>query len=251
MKRYMVWALPILLAGCSDLSGIDDFCEVEEDFTETFSTVGLDRVRILAEAGHLRVEGRAGLNEVRIFATACARDSRDLEDIELVVQRSGTVGRIFTLVPVSAGVNARLDLRIEVPDWMLLEIDHQDGEIEVDNVSGVDIYDTSGDIALDNIFGDVAVNDDDGNILIDEVDGDLYIWDDSGLIDARDIGGEVLVEEDGSGNLIVRNVNLDVYIMEDGSGDILVENVGGDFTVDFDFSGNITYRNVRGRVLLP
>lgn len=251
MKRYLVWALPVLLGACTDISGLDGFCESERDITDVLSTSGLDRVRVLAEAGHLTVEGRAGLNEVRVFATACARDSRDLDDLELVVDRSGSVGRIFTLVPGSAGLNARMDLRVEVPEWMLVEIDHQEGDVEVFSVSGVDIYDDSGNIEVDNIFGDVDINDSSGEVEISNIDGDLYVWDDSGTFDARNIGGEVVVEEDGSGNIILRNVDLDVYIMEDGSGDILVEDVGGDFTVDFDFSGNITYRNVRGRVLLP
>jgi hypothetical protein len=251
MKRYLVWASPLVLAGCVDATGIDGFCSIDRDFRQTISVTGTDRVRVLAETGDLRIEGRSGLSEVRLVGRGCAANSRDLDDIELIVERAGSAIRIVTLVPFSGSGNSRLDLELEVPDWMLVEIDHQAGDIEVFDVSGVDIYDNSGNIEVDNIFGDVAVNDDSGDMRITSLDGDLYIWDDSGLIDVRDVGGEVLVEEDGSGSLFVRNVGFDVYIMEDASGDILVENIGGDFTVDYDSSGSITYRNIRGRVFLP
>jgi hypothetical protein len=251
MKRYLVWSLPILTAGCVDITGAGRVCTYEQDFRETISTLDMDRVRILAEAGDLRVEGHSGLNEVRVRGTGCAADARDLEDIELVVQRSGSAVRIVTLVPTGSSINAHLDLVVEVPDWMLAEIQHEDGDIEVYDVSGVDIYDNSGNIKVDNIYGDVDINDDSGDISATNIAGDLYMWDASGGIDVRYVGGEVLVEADGSGNLILRNVTTDIYIMEDGSGDIVVENVGGDFTVDYDSSGSISYRNVRGRVLIP
>lgn len=250
MRRNLFWLLPIVLAGCDDLTGVDR-CDVERDFADFADAGNASAVLIDSEAGDLEVIGRVGLDEVRVRGVGCARDRFDLDEIELVVQRSGSTVRVLGLVPSGANVNARLDLVIEVPDWMLVDIVDESGDIDVVNVGAVVISDDSGDILLEDIGGDVDVTDDSGELWLRNILGDVYIWDDSGGADVRGVNGTVLVDHDGSGHLFIRDVDLDVYIAEDGSGDIIVENVGGDFTVDIDGSGLITYRNVSGRISVP
>jgi hypothetical protein len=251
MKRSLFWLLPVLLAGCDlDLTGIER-CDLERDFSDFADARTATAVLIDSEAGDLQVVGRSDLNEVRVRGVGCAQDRFDLDEIELVVQRSGSTVRVLGLVPSGANVNARLDLVIEVPDWMLVDIADESGDIEVANVGAVTIADDSGDILVEDIAGDVDVTDDSGELWLRRILGDVYIWDDSGSADVREVHGGVLVDHDGSGNLFIRDVDLDVYIGEDGSGDIVVENVAGDFTVDVDGSGSISYRNIGGRVSVP
>jgi hypothetical protein len=251
MKRHFVWLAPLLFAGCDlDITGLGS-CDFDRDFSEVIGASGADVVRVLAEAGDLRVQGRAGATDVRVYGTACADNRRDLDDIEVVVQRVGGAIRVLTLVPAGAGIDAHADLVVEVPEWMLVDIDHQEGRIDVSNVAGVSIFDDSGDIFVSDVFGDVDINDDSGDIQLRNIDGDVWMLDDSGLIDVRGVGGEVAVEEDGSGDLFVRDVDFDVWIGEDGSGDIVVENVRGDLIVDLDSSGSIRYSNIGGLVFLP
>ena len=251
MKRSVVWLAPLLFAGCDlDITGLGS-CRYDRDFSEVAGVSGADVVSVIAEPGDLRVVGRAGTNVVRVYGTACADDARDLDDIEVVVQRVGTSIRVLTLMPAGARIDTHANLVVEVPEWMLVDIDHQDGRIDVSNVSGLSIYDDSGDIYVDNIFGDVDINDDSGDMQLRNIDGNVWILDDSGQIDVRQVDGEVAVEEDGSGDLYVRDVLLDVWVGEDGSGDIVAEDVRGDFIVDYDGSGTITYRNIGGLVLLP
>ena len=90
MKRNIVWVAPLLLAGCDlDITGLGS-CRYDRDFSEVASVSGVDVVRVIAEAGDLRVVGRAGANDVRVYGTACADDARDLDDVEVIVQRVGT-----------------------------------------------------------------------------------------------------------------------------------------------------------------
>jgi hypothetical protein len=253
MKRNLVWLTAAMaLTACDlDMTGIDVDCDYRDNFSDAIDARSATAVRIVAETGDLQVVGRSGLNEVRVRGEACAEDRRDLDDIELVVQRSGSTIRILGLVPSGSNIRARLDLLVEVPDWMLVDIDHQAGDVEVQDVAGVAIFDDSGNIWVDNIDGDVEINDDSGDLEVRNVFGDVLLWDESGNADLRRIDGSVIVDYDGSGNLNISNVGFDVYIEEDRSGNIFVEDVRGDFTVVRDESGSITYRNIGGRITVP
>ncbi|HSL72646.1 MAG TPA: hypothetical protein VK864_20515 [Longimicrobiales bacterium] len=251
MKRYLVWLLPLALAGCDlDLTGLGS-CEYDREFDDWLGVSGTDNVRVIAEAGDLRVQGRRGLTQVRVHARVCAEDLSDLDDAEVIIERVGSTISVLSLAPGRSVSRGRVDLWLEVPDWMLVGVDHEAGDIEVVDVAGASIYDDSGDIRLDRILGDVEINDGSGDLWLDEIAGDVWLFDESGSIDVREVSGGVEVAVDGSGDLWIRDVDDDVYIGEDGSGNILVENVGGDLTVIFDDSGSITYRNVYGQVHLP
>ena len=249
MKISRLWLLCTLpLAGCEDLMGLGSQCDFDRDLFEASSVSGTDRVRVIAEAGALHVEGVPGLSEVRVRGRACARQVRDLDDIDLVVQRVGSVVRVTSFV---GPVDARLDLILEVPDWMLAEIEDGTGDLTVENVAGVSVIDNSGNIVVEDISGDVDIDDGSGDLRVRNIDGYLLLSDDSGNIDVAGVGGSVLVDVDDSGDMRIRDIGLDVYIVEDGSGDIWVEDVLGDLTVDFDSTGRIDYHNVRGRITLP
>jgi hypothetical protein len=235
MRRNTVWLLLALpLSACDlDLTDLGVACNFRRNFDEFASVTGSDRVRVIAEAGHLRVEGRVGLTEVRIRGDACAEVGSDLNNVDLVVQHVGTTVRVLSLAPSAGAIRTRLDLVVEVPDWMLVEVEHEEGDVVVERVAGVDVFDDSGDIRIRDIAGDVLV-----------LDG-------SGWVDVDDVTGSVVVEDDQSGDLTIRNVGDDVDIISDGSGNILVENIFGDFRVGFDSSGTISYRNVGGTVTIP
>jgi hypothetical protein len=215
MKVWRVWPLLLIgMSGCElDLSGLGDDCAVSRELSDHAQVSDADLVEIVADAGDVRVQGRAGLSEVRVFARACARNRFALEDIELVVQNTGSTVRVLGLVPGGNSARGRLDLIIEVPDWMLVEIDDESGDINVEAVAGADIFDGSGDIRVENIWGDVFVDDASGDVRILDTAGNVWVG--------------------------------------DGSGDIVVEDVLGDLTVEFDSSGSIRYRNIRGQINLP
>lgn len=212
MKRQLVWLLATpLIASCDlNVNGLGG-CRYEENFSDAVSAVGMSTLRVLAGDGDLRIEGRPGLTQVRVFATACASSSRTVDDIDFLLYRSGSTVELETDIPFSD--NAHLDLVIEVPEEMAAAIYHEAGNIDVSDIDYVFIDDESGNIDIRRIYFDVE------------------ILDESGHIDVIDVGGTVEIE--------------------DGSGDIDVEDVGGDLIVWYDSSGAIRYRNIFGQVRLP
>ena len=212
MKRHLVWLVAVpLLAGCDlDVSGLGS-CDYDESWSESISAAGITTLRVLADAGDLRIEGRPGINSIRVHATACSDDPNTLKQIDFELFYSGSAVDLETFV--TRRHNARLDLVVQVPLDMAAAIYHASGDIWVRDIDYVFIDDQSGHIDIDHIRFDVDIEDE------------------SGDIDIFDVGGDVVVE--------------------DGSGDIDEDGVFGDLIVLFDSSGAIRYRNVRGLVDLP
>ena len=212
----------------------DSRCNVTAWPSATLDIGDATRVLVRARAGSLRIEGHPGLGEVRASGTACAGSVAELERVTLTARRVGT----DLVIETETGDGwsngwRRLDLLVEVPDWLPLDVDDGSGGIEIYDVAAVELRDGSGGIDIARVAGDVRV-----------VDG-------SGGIDIRAVGGTVVIEDDGSGSIDITDVGQDVIIEEDGSGSIAVAEVGGDFIVRRDSSGGVRHRDVRGRVDVP
>lgn len=201
----------------------------------TVDARGATVVRIHAEAGILRVEGRRGVGEVRVKGTARASRERDLDDIQLVAERRGNVVEVRADIPevrMSMRNGYRgLDLVLEVPDDIALDVEDGSGDVEIRDVGDVDLRDGSGGIELTNV-GAAQVEDGSGELKIRNARGDVTISDGSGTIDVRTVGGTVTVRADGSGS-------------------IDVSDVGGDFVVERDGSGGLAWTQVKGDVRVP
>ncbi|MEO5580528.1 MAG: DUF4097 family beta strand repeat-containing protein [Gemmatimonadaceae bacterium] len=217
-------------------------------------------IQIEAHAGGLRVEGRAGLSEVRIRGTARASARDMLDDIKLIAERRGNAVFIKADIPedrsVRNWVNGNghyrgLDLVIEVPMAISLDVGDGSGEASFVNVGALELSDGSGEIEIRGARGDVSVNDGSGTIDIDGVQGNLKIHDGSGEIRARNVTGDVIVDTDGSGSINVSGVGGTMRVGNDGSGNIDVDRVAGNFVVDSDGGGSIRYATVKGSVDIP
>jgi hypothetical protein len=215
-----------LLAGCETFT-----CDETAERSATVSAAGIDTLRVVDEAGSLDIEGRPGLTEISADGTACASNTSDLDEIQFEVSTSGSEVLIEARTPDGS---SQFDVRIDVPDSMLIEIEDGSGEIRVRDVAAVRLTDGSGDVDVAGVAGDLVI-DDDG----------------SGDLDLRAVVGSVEVETDGSGDIRISDVDRDVRIGSDGSGSISVSDVGGDFTVGDDGSGSISYTNVEGSVDIP
>ena len=205
----------------------------------TVNASGATTLRIDARAGNLRVTGRADITEVRVRGTARASNKGLLEDIKLEAVRTGNEIHVRADIPEQRGNNwrwneqAMLDLVLEVPAALPL-----------------DIEDTSGDIVVEGVAAKVRIDDNSGDIRVRET-GDVWISDNSGGIDIRNVKGSVDIDEDSSGEIEVYDVTGSVHIGRDSSGGIDVSRVGGDFVVERDGSGSIDYDGVKGKVDIP
>ncbi|MGH7719768.1 MAG: DUF4097 family beta strand repeat-containing protein, partial [Gemmatimonadaceae bacterium] len=251
MNLLLLAAFPVVSASLSARVMLQD--DETAPRSASVSAAGARRIQVEAHAGSLRIEGRSGLNEVRATGTARASRRDDLEDIKLIAERNGDVVVVRADIPDSDWGNRwrALDMVIEVPDNLPLEVDDGSGGVEISAVSGLDLNDGSGEVDIRDVRGPLVVEDGSGELRIDKVRGDVTIRDGSGEITIADVQGSVLVEEDGSGSIETRGVTGNVRVRDDGSGSIRAEDVGGDFVVDRDGSGGVRHRNVRGTVRVP
>ncbi len=198
---------------------------------------GIDTVRFDVAAGFLDIEGSA-TSGVNIDAEFDVRTRRSVEEVLRQLEfRHEVRGRTLivetrTDLDWGRNENAQINLTVQLPAFVNLEISDGSGWLRVANVDGhLDIKDGSGDITLVQIGGDLDLNDGSGEIDIRGVAGSLQIRDGSGEIEIQGVGGDV--------------------VLHDSSGGIRVRDVDGGLEVVSDSTGGIRYDQIKGQVRVP
>jgi hypothetical protein len=234
---------------------------------------GVRTVRIVSQAGDLRVTGSADADTLTARGRACASNRSLLDDIRLVSSRDGSVLVLRAETPSGGWWFAfgHLDLVVVLPDTLALEIDDGSGHIVVARVASLRLTDGSGDVRIEDVAGDLVLADGSGDIEVHGVGGRIEVVrdgsgdidlgrvagsvevlrDGSGDIEVTDVGGSVRIVDDASGGIRIEDVRGDVRIDEDGSGDVDVRRVSGDFVLLRDGSGSVRYADVAGTVQVP
>ena len=238
MKNAALFATFLLAAGSAHAGWFGE-CDHRARRSAQVDLAGVTHVIVIAKAGSLRVEGRDGTRTLAGNGEACSSDPDLLRDITLTATRSGSTATIEAHVPSMSGwsfwggYSAALDFTVTLPPNIPVDINDTSGGMTVLNVGTCSIDDTSGEIDVRRVHGDLTIRDTSGAIYID------------------DVAGNVQIPRDTSGELDVRHVRGNVYIGHKGSGSIEVSDVGGDFTVDHKGSGSIDYARVAGHVSIP
>jgi hypothetical protein len=263
----------LLLTGCSvqiNTSGMGG-CRYSEDRSATVPAASAKNLNVEADAGFLHIVGKPDLTEVRVKGTACADKESVLQEIRLTTDTQGDTIIVRGILPDSWGIagNRSLDMTLEVPEGLALDLRDDSGETSIKGVASATVRDDSGDLEVMDVKGDVDIVDDSGSIVVrgigglvkvddqsgdltvEDVAGGVTVRDDSGSIIVRRIGGSVEIPNDDSGDIEVGDVAGSVTIDRDDSGSIDVTNVKGDFTVKADGSGSIGHNNIGGTVSLP
>jgi DUF4097 and DUF4098 domain-containing protein YvlB len=233
-------------------------CKYERELDQRLDVSSSSLLAVRALAGDLEITGVTGLDEIRIGGTACASKAEWLDEISIEVT-GGDEARVDVRLPDTDGGwsfwgsrYAYVDLELEVPDDLAVELRDSSGDIELRRLHQVSVVDSSGDMRLVHLTGTVTLEDSSGDILVEDLDGDLLVLkDSSGDIRGRDITGSAVVRRDSSGDIRFSDVGSDVTVERDSSGDITVASVAGDFTVLQDGSGRISSRDVAGEVRIP
>ena len=253
MKRYLALLAALAAGGAQAWD-----CEFEKDIEASLSLSDSERLVVSAAAGDLEIVGRTGTTEARVRGKLCASKEEWLEQAELITE-GGRDARITVSLPDSGNgwswTGSRyvyMDLEIEVPPTIALEIRDSSGDVDIDGTGAVILEDSSGDIDIENVTGDVVLEDSSGDIDLLAITGDVTVrQDSSGDIDGRRIEGSVRVEKDSSGDIRFEQVRDDFVVERDSSGDIVADTIGGDFRVIKDGSGEIRSRDVSGAVEIP
>ncbi|MCM2257239.1 MAG: DUF4097 domain-containing protein [Vicinamibacteria bacterium] len=243
-------ALPALAAGAD--------CPASAPREARLAVTDVARVRVIARAGSLRITGKPGAAAIEARGLACANDQKLVEAIQLRAERIGSEARITVEVPDGgwtfgwSGTSPHLDLEVTLPANLPLEVEDSSGSIEIADTGALRLTDSSGEIRVQRVGGDVELRDSSGEAEIDDVRGSVRVIEDSsGELRISRVDGDVVVREDSSGGIDISAVKGSVRIDEDGSGPIRVRDVGGDFEVGRDGSGGISHEGVKGQVRLP
>lgn len=232
-------------------------CAHERNLDATLDLADAQTLTVRAAAGDLVVNGRAGLSEARIRGKLCASNEEWLDEARIDTV-GGRDAEISVALPDSSGwslMGSRyvyMDLEIEVPEGLALDISDSSGDIEIEGTGPLEVSDSSGDIDIERIAGGVVLDDSSGDIELKDIGGDVLVRrDSSGSIYGRNIEGSARVERDSSGEIEFREVRGDFVVERDSSGDIVADTIGGDFRVLKDGSGDIEVRGVEGDVEIP
>ena len=234
-------------------AGAWDTCEHRADRRASLDTAGVARVVINARAGDLEVKPASGTTLVAA-GPACASSAKLLEQTDIAARREGDTLRVDVLVPnnmVGIGVfYATLDLTVNVPASLPIEITDSSGDVQAADVRVVKLTDSSGDVVLRQPRADVEIWDSSGDLRIENAAGQVQIRDSSGdivIVGAK----EVVIPSDSSGDIAIQRVAGSVRIEQDSSGDIRVTDIGRDFHLLSDSSGEVKVSGVKGQVHLP
>jgi len=220
----------------------------------------ISSMEIECGAGFLKVKGVEGLDEIKVKADITAGNKKGEklnkfieEEVELSLEKHG--GRavlVSRIKPPGFSIffkkhrNIRIDLTVEVPKEMNIELKDGSGDIELKNINGeIDIDDGSGSIEVADVTGELDIDDGSGDLKINSIEGKTEIHDGSGELDIQNVIGEMEIS-DGSGNLEVTGVTGDLSIT-DGSGDIKIDKVKGDIDIA-DGSGSLWTTDIDGNV---
>lgn len=233
-------------------------CKHEQSLDQVLDLSGTDVLTVNAGAGDLRIRGASGSDQALIRGKICASDE-DLLSQARVLTEGGRNAKITVDLPeldggwsISGNKYSYIDLELEVPDSVELNVRDSSGDIEIESVGSLVVQDSSGDVEITDVNGTVSINDSSGDVEIEDVRGDVIVESDSsGDLEGDDITGNVLVQKDSSGDIHFTDVDQNFTVERDSSGDITGRNIGGNFTVEKDGSGGIRSDNVAGTVSIP
>jgi hypothetical protein len=253
MKKFL------LLGACLVATSLQAWdCKFEKNIDQTLDLESSEELLVLAAAGDLQVTGVKDSKVASIKGRVCVSKEEWLDESRVETQGGSQAEIIVELPDTDGGWSltgqryAYLDLELEVPDDIPLNIKDSSGDIEITGTGGLSLQDSSGDIEIEDIQGAVTLSDSSGDIVLRDIEGDVTIESDSsGDIRGKDVEGAVLVKRDSSGDIRFSDVSEDFIVERDSSGDITANTVGGDFKVLKDGSGEIHSSNISGEVMIP
>lgn len=232
-------------------------CEHRLELEEAVDLSASERLVIRAAAGELRITGVPGSGQAIARGTVCASRAEWAEASRLVVEEGREARIVADLPDVHQGMSfgnryVSMDLEIEVPAEVALDVSDSSGDIEIRDVGVLELSDSSGGIEIIGADGPVTLHDSSGDILVRDIGNSVtVVRDSSGDIEIADVRGPVRVERDSSGSMDFNDIEGDVIVERDSSGSIRAERVTGDFVVMHDSSGGIRSRDIGGDVRIP
>jgi Putative adhesin len=201
-----------------------------------------------SQTGAVKVEGRA-----------CASSATLLGSLQLTQRREGD-----RLILTEANDNnswnsfgffhehyAYLDLHINVPANLPVELEVGSGDADVVGVSRLNANTHSGDLHVHGVNGRFDANVGSGDVDAADI-GEIHVGSvGSGDFKADRVRGDVQIGSIGSGDATLHTVGGSVDVGSVGSGDLRVNGVTRDLHVHSVGSGDVVHTGIAGRVDVP
>lgn len=273
MRRLI--ALSLVLASGTALA---DNCRFTAPLHLDIDAAGIRLLAMEFGSDDLNLKGVPGIGRIEIRGRACGSSQEALDSIKLEQVRDGD-GIHVRVDKGDRTVNwngwfgsnyAYVNLEVRVPQTLLLSITRGSGDVEVENVGGVDSTGGSGDLNANDITGAVVIKTGSGDarlrdvgpihvralgsgdIEADRVRGNVEVnGGGSGDLDFTNVTGSIDIDHIGSGDVTARKVSGNVRVGSIGSGDVLADDIGGNLIVERQGSGDTSHHGVKGRVDIP
>lgn len=248
--RVLLCSIFLLAAGALQANE----CKFSVERSLDIDPSGLHALALDLGSSDAQVRGVAGLAKIEVRGKACASEESRLAGLTVEQSRSGDVA---TVTPHQAeeqnfglfGSNyAYIDLEVRLPQALALRIKTHSGDADVADVASLDFTSHSGDLILNRVAGDVAVEVHSGDVKADDIGSLTVRRAGSGDVHAGKVRGEVAVGHVGSGDLGFDNVGKSVRVEAVGSGDVTAAHVGGDVAIDSIGSGDVNATGVGGNL---
>lgn len=246
-KLLLAGMLTTILSGCVIHVGHSKEANLRLSESLNLDTQGLSKLVIDSGSGGLVLKGSETATNINVEADI--RTDTE-ENVNLSLTRKGDTAYLkasfHSTMNWWKGNSPSIELDINLPESIELEIDDGSGSIDISNVKApIDIEDGSGSIDIENVKGNIEIEDGSGSITVTNVIGNIEIEDGSGSIVVDQVTGTVEID-DSSGDLTVTNTD-DMVVIEDGSGDIVVKKTKG-LTILSSGSGDVDIIEINGKV---
>lgn len=231
MRTLLIAAFTVAALKFS-ISFAKDSCSHEERRNAVLAAEGAVRAKIIGLQGALDIRGLSGLEEIRIRGAACASDQKHLQQVNLVAERRGDEIHVESLIDDRGWKRraiARLDLEIEAPDTLPLDIEDSTGPVTVQGTGPLRLDNGTGKVRIEGIDGAVWIRDGTGSVRIENVEGDVELQYGTGGSSIEGVDGDVAVR-DGTGSIYIRSVTGAVEIA-DGTGSVSLSQIEGEVRI--------------------
>lgn len=250
VKHILLSAAFLLPAGSA--LAVNQNCTEPGALDKTLPAEGIESLEIETGTGLVRIRGAENATEISITARACATEAAVLDDIGFDTERREATIMLSDRLPEGANhpeaAFARIDLQLEVPSRLHVDIVTRREPVSVSNVASLTLDSWRGETEVTDIKGDATIVKQRGDLAIRNVKGSLSVSRQVGEMVIENVGGDVVIERADRGNSRIESVGGSVRVVSNGRGDIAVKQVRGDFIVESNQAGRIHHDAVGGTV---
>lgn len=235
-----------------------DECKFQAPRNAALDLVGVRTLVIDIGQHNLNLKGTAA-STAQVHGRACASSQDRLATLQFTQRRDGdrlilkadSNSSNWNINLFGASRYAYLDLQVDVPATLAVELNVGSGDAHVANVAQLAASVGSGDLHVNGVRNRFDAHVGSGDITADDV-GETHVASiGSGDFTINRVRGDIWIGSIGSGDADLRAIGGNVDVKSIGSGDLRVNGVTHDLHVAMVGSGEVSHSSVAGRVDIP